>query len=156
MEDKKTKIILTGGHGATTALATIEEIIRRGKKTEIYWVGVKKAMEGSKVPSLESVMKTKSQVTFKPIIAGRLQRKFTLWTIPSLLRIPFGFVHALYILLSIKPSVILSFGGYAAFPLVFWGRLLGKPIIIHEQTSKVGRSNKLSSIVLVVLHLLIP
>ena len=145
MKGKTKKIVLTGGHGATTALATIEEIIRREEGAEIYWIGVKKAMEGKNVASLGSSISSNKQVTFKPIIAGRIQRKFTLWTIPSLIRIPFGFFHALYLLISIKPKVILSFGGYAAFPLVFWGKLFGIPVVIHEQTVKVGRANKLSS-----------
>ncbi len=139
------RILLTGGHAATTALATIEEIVRRGKDTQIYWVGPKRAMEGKKAPSLESTIFPKVGVEFKPIITGRLQRKFSIWTIPSLLRIPFGFIHALILLIKIKPRVILSFGGYAAFPVVFGGWLLRIPIIIHEQTSTIGRANRLSS-----------
>lgn len=140
------KLVLTGGHAATTALSTIEEILRRESNVKIYWIGSKKAMEGSSVPSLESTIFPKSGVEFKPIISGRLQRRFSIWTIPSLLKIPFGFIHAFLILFKIKPNLILSFGGSAAFPVVFAGWILRIPVVIHEQTTAVGRGNKISAV----------
>jgi UDP-N-acetylglucosamine--N-acetylmuramyl-(pentapeptide) pyrophosphoryl-undecaprenol N-acetylglucosamine transferase len=140
------KIILTGGHAATTALAVIEELIRRKEKFswEIYWVGTKYAIEGKKTPTLEFDIFPKKGVVFKPIVAGRLQRRFTLWTIPSLLKIPFGFFHALFVVVSIRPKVILSFGGFAAFPVVLAGWILRVPVLLHEQTATAGRANLLS------------
>lgn len=140
------KILLTGGHAATTALATTEELLRRKDKSwDIYWVGAKYAVEGDRVPTLESKYLPEAGVGFHPIVTGRLQRRFTIWTIPSLLKIPFGFFHALYLILKIKPDIILSFGGFAAFPVVFIGWLLRIPVILHEQTIAVGRANKASS-----------
>ena len=143
------RIVLTGGHAATTALAVTEELIRRsGQKYiwDIFWIGTKRALEGKKVLSIESVILPRAGVKFHPIITGRIQRKFTLWTIPSLLQIPFGFIHALFIIKKIKPHIILSFGGFASFPTVVIGWLLKIPIIMHEQTSVYGRANKLASI----------
>ncbi len=143
----KQKIILTGGHAATTALAVVEELIRRKEKFswEIYWVGTKYAIEGKNTPTLESDIFPKRGVIFKPIVAGRLQRRFTLWTIPSLVKIPFGFFHALFTVISIKPQVILSFGGFAAFPVVLAGWFLRIPVLLHEQTAASGRTNLLSA-----------
>jgi UDP-N-acetylglucosamine--N-acetylmuramyl-(pentapeptide) pyrophosphoryl-undecaprenol N-acetylglucosamine transferase len=65
--------------------------------------------------------------------------------LPSLVKIPFGFIHAIFLLLKIRPKVILSFGGFASFPVVVIGFCLRIPIVIHEQTSAVGRANKLSA-----------
>ena len=45
----KNKIVLTGGHAATTALATVEELIR-DEKWDIYWIGSGKALEGKELP----------------------------------------------------------------------------------------------------------
>lgn len=146
MSKKESNIIMTGGHAATTALATIEEIIRRKSNVKIYWIGSRRAMEGKRVPSLESSIFPKSGVEFKPIITGRLQRKFSIWTISSLLRIPFGFIHALVLLIKIKPKLVVSFGGFAAFPVVVGSWILRMPVVIHEQTTAAGRGNKLSSI----------
>ena len=143
----KTNIILTGGHAATTAIAVIEELLRRGPKDHwsIYWVGAKTAVEGKNMPTLESEVFPKMGVAFMPIVAGRLQRRFSLYTIPSLLKVPFGFIHALYLIVKIKPKLILSFGGFAAFPMVVVGRILGVPVIVHEQTIVAGRANRASA-----------
>lgn len=144
----KINIILTGGHAATTAIAVIEELIRRGAKDRwsIYWVGARGAVEGKSMPTLESEILPKMGVTFAPIVAGRVQRRFSFYTIPSLLKIPFGFIHALFLILKIKPKLILSFGGFAAFPMVVIGRILGVPVILHEQTIAAGRVNRASAL----------
>jgi len=142
----KVPIVLTGGHAATTAIATIEEMLRRKKEIwDIYWIGIKYAIEGKKVPTLEFQAFPDMGITFKPIIAGRLQRRFSLWTIPAIAKIPFGFFHSLYLLLRIKPKLILSFGSFAAFPVVFVGWMLRIPVIVHEQTTVAGRANKFSA-----------
>ena len=128
-------MVFTGGHAATTAVAVVEEIKDEGKEWKLYWIGVKNAIEGKKVITLESEVLPRLGVKFIPITTGRLQRKFTFYTIPSLLKIPVGFVQSFYYLLKIKPKAVLSFGGFASFPVVFNSRLLGIPVIVHEQTS---------------------
>lgn len=143
-DKEKNKIVLTGGHAATTALATAEELIRRGS-WDIYWIGAKTAIEGKDIPTLESEIFPKIGIRSYKIISGRIQRKLTFWTLPSLVKIPFGFVHAIFLLFKIRPRIILSFGGFASFPVVVVGYCLRIPIIIHEQTAAVGRANKLSA-----------
>jgi len=110
----------------------------------LIWIGSKKAIEGGRTLSLESQIFDKVGVKSYSIISGRLQRKFTLWTIPSLIKIPIGFINALLLLLKTKPQVVVSFGGYAAFPVVFSAWLLRIPVILHEQTTTIGLANKLS------------
>ena len=145
---KKIRIVLTCGHAGTTALATIEELLRRTDKFEweIYWIGPDKALEGSRIPSLESKVFPKLGVFFHPIIAGRLQRNFTIWTIPSLMKVPIAFFHAVYHIFKIKPKVILSFGGYASLPIVIIGFLYRIPIVVHEQTAAAGLANRMSAL----------
>jgi UDP-N-acetylglucosamine--N-acetylmuramyl-(pentapeptide) pyrophosphoryl-undecaprenol N-acetylglucosamine transferase len=142
----KRRIVLTGGHAGTTAIATIE-VLKKSKTYawEIYWIGSTKSLEGKDIPTLESKELPKLNVKCYSIIAGRIQRRFTFWTIPSLLRIPFGFLDSLRLLSKIRPDVILSFGGFAAFPVVVVGWLLGMPVIVHEQTAVTGLANKYSS-----------
>jgi len=145
---KITRIVLTGGHAATTAVSLIEELHRQASKNmvlDIYWIGVQTSIEGRKIPTLEKQVFPKLGVNFRPIIAGRLQRRLSPWTIPALAKIPVGFIMAFWELIKIKPKVILSFGGYAAFPVVIAGYLLRIPIIIHEQTVAAGRANKYSA-----------
>jgi len=141
----KNKLVLTGGHAATTAVAVVEEIRDRGYDWKLYWIGVKNAIEGKKVVTLESEVLPRLGVKFLALTTGRLQRKFTLYTIPSYLKIPVGFVQSLYYLVKTKPKAVLSFGGFASFPVVFNAKLLGIPVIIHEQTSAAGRANLAAS-----------
>ena len=144
----KKRIVLTGGHAATTALSVVEELNLRkddGMYWEIYWIGAKSAVEGAQVPTLDAAVFPKMGVSFHPIFTGRLQRRLSLWTVPSILKIPVGFFHALALLIKIRPRIILSFGGFAAFPVVLSGWLLRIPIIIHEQTSSAGLANRMSA-----------
>lgn len=142
------KILLTGGHAGTTAIAVVEELVRRGKKgvfNEIYWIGPKSAIEGKNVPTIEQSALQNMGVLYHQINAGRVQLKFTRWTIPSILKIPASFIYSYKLLKQIKPDLILSFGGYAAFPVSIIGRLMGIPLVLHEQTIVVGRSSKIIS-----------
>ena len=143
---KKHKILLTGGHAGTTALAVIEEIILQSKNHnhDIYWIGVKHAIEGKRTETLEHKLFSKLNVSYKTIRSGRFQRRWSIHTIPSLVKIPFGFLQAFYFVATIRPSVTISFGGFAALPVVFWSWVFQIPVIIHEQTVAAGLANKLS------------
>lgn len=135
------KILLTGGHAGSTAYSLIQTIKTKDASMEIVFVGASKAIEGKKIATLENNYFPKIGVRFIPIVMGRIQRKFTFWTIPSLIKIPFSFLHALFIIYKEKPDVVVSFGGFSAFPVVVMAKICGKPVIIHEQTFSAGRSN---------------
>jgi len=141
------RILLTGGHAATTGIAVIEEIRKteKLKDSKIYWLGAQTAMEGSKISTLESRVFPRIGVQFIPIIAGKIQTKFTRHTIPSILKIPVGFIQAFWYLVKIRPNVVLSFGGYSSFPVVFWSWVFRIPVILHEQTVAAGRASISSS-----------
>lgn len=139
------KILITGGHAAIFALATIEEIQKRDKEIKISWVGAKSAIEGQKVIPIEQRIFPLLDVKCYEIRAGKIQTKFTKHTLLSLFKIPLGFWDTFFVLQKTKPDVILSFGGFAAFPVVLLGFLKNIPIYVHEQTTTVGLSNKVSS-----------
>lgn len=144
---KKVRVLLTSGHAAATAYAVIEELkSRKNIVWEIYFIGASKAIEGKKISTLEFMTLPKLGVTSYPLFTGRIQRRFSFWTIPSLIKIPFGLIHALFLVFKIKPEITLSFGGYAAFPVVLASWLSGVPVVVHEQTVAAGRANRLSSI----------
>ena len=137
------KILVTGAH-FTPALAVIEEL-KKTYNADILYVGRNTTMEGDNTLSVESQILPKLGVKFISLTTGRLQRDFSLYTIISLLKIPFGLTQSFIIILFYKPDVILSFGGYVAVPVVFVGWLFSIPIIIHEQTLVSGLANKISS-----------
>lgn len=144
---KKNNIVLTGGHAATTAVATIEAIKKNPKLKdfEIIWIGSSVAREGSKFQTLESKIMPSMGVKTLSINAGKLQTKFTPHTITSFLKIPIGFIQSFFLLNKIKPKVVLSFGGYASFPVVVWAWVFRIPVILHEQTVAAGRATLAST-----------
>lgn len=138
------KILLTGAH-FTPAVAVVEEF-KKIDGVEIVYVGRGTTLEGDQTQSVESKIIPALGIKYIPITTGRLQREFTPYTILSLLKIPVGFIQALVIILSEKPDVILSFGGYVAVPLVFVGWLFSIPVIVHEQTLVSGLANQISAL----------
>ncbi len=145
MKMNKTVVAITGGH--STGIALIEEITKRHPLWNIVYLGRKSSLEGNKAPSFESVQLAKNKlVSFVPITTGRLQRRFTISTIPSLLKIPIGFIQSLIVLAKSKPDITISFGGYISTPVVISSWLLNIPVITHEQTSSMGLANKINSL----------
>src|SRR5437660_1498144 len=104
-----TKVLVTGAH-FTPAQAVIEQLTsesanKRVSGPEIVYVGRKTTMEGDKTLSVESQVLPKLGVKFRTITTGRLRRYMSWQTIASLLKIPVGFIQALFILIQEKPAV---------------------------------------------------
>jgi UDP-N-acetylglucosamine--N-acetylmuramyl-(pentapeptide) pyrophosphoryl-undecaprenol N-acetylglucosamine transferase len=138
------KMVITGGV-LTPALALIDEL-KKENLWEIFYFGRKTSTEGTKVLSAEAKIIPSLGVNFIAFNPGRLQRQFSRYTIPSLLRVPFGFFKAFWNLFKIRPQIIVSLGGYVSVPIVIAGWLLRIPIITHEQTVVFGLSSKINAV----------
>ncbi len=142
---KQQKIFITGGH-LTPALAVVDEIIRQKLPWEILFIGRTYALEGSSDTSKEYEEIQKRHILFLPLVAGRISRVFTFWSLVSWVKIPFGFLQAFWYVVLYRPDFILTFGGYIAFPVALAGWICHIPIITHEQTMRMGLANKMISI----------
>lgn len=123
----------TGGH-IFPAIAIANEIKGRYPDCEILFVGALGKMEMEKVP----------QAGYKIIglpIAG-IQRKFSL----SNLLIPFKLLKSILmarkIIRTFKPERVVGVGGYASAALVYAASAFKIPILIQEQNSYAGLTNK--------------
>lgn len=77
--------------------------------------------------------------------------------IKALLLLPLRLCHAvfqaLFLLKKIKPSVVIAFGGFVSGPGSIAAKLLGIPLIIHEQNARAGLTNRyLSKIATITLQ----
>lgn len=137
------KIIITGTH-LTPALAVIEEL-KKNSSVDLTYIGRSSTMEGDKTKSVESQLMENLGIKFIPITSGRLQRTLSSDAIISLLKIPIGFLQAIYYIFREKPDVVLSFGGYVSVPVTVASWLFSSRIIIHEQTLIPGIANTINS-----------
>ena len=135
------KILIIGGH-LSPALSVIDSI---PKDWEVLFVGRKHVFEDEKSLSLEYKTINDLKIPFEEISTGRLQRKFSKNTIPSLLKLPSGFLKAFTILKKFKPDVVLGFGGYLQVPIILASFFLKIPVVLHEQTLESGFANKICS-----------
>ena len=58
-------------------------------------------------------------------------------------RLGLGLAQALALLRRRRPAAVAAFGGYAAVPVGIAARLLGIPLLVHEQNAVLGRANRL-------------
>jgi UDP-N-acetylglucosamine--N-acetylmuramyl-(pentapeptide) pyrophosphoryl-undecaprenol N-acetylglucosamine transferase len=122
----------TGGH-IFPALAVADKLRSQGWR--VTWLGAPHSMEADLVPRHGYQM---AWVRFSGVRGKGLLR---------LLRLPFDLLVALWqsaaAILRHRPDVVLGMGGYITFPGGMMAALLRRPLLIHEQNSIAGMSNKL-------------
>ncbi|CAH1207202.1 N-acetylglucosaminyl transferase [Candidatus Nitrotoga sp. BS] len=121
----------TGGH-IFPALAVADYLHSKGWR--IIWLGAPRSMEAELVPKHGYEM---ASVRFSGLRGKGLLRKLIL---------PFNLLLALWqsgvALLRHRPDVVLGMGGYITFPGGIMAALMRRPLLIHEQNSIAGLSNK--------------
>lgn len=133
------KLLITGGH-LTPALAMIDWIRLQRPETELVFVGRLESRVGMK--ALEAREVAKRQVPFIAFQAPKFAL-VSFWHWPQkLFALLLATIRALHIVLVQQPTVILTFGGYLAVPVVIAGWLVRIPIVTHEQTRTVGLANR--------------
>ncbi|MHB1084947.1 MAG: undecaprenyldiphospho-muramoylpentapeptide beta-N-acetylglucosaminyltransferase [Thiobacillus sp.] len=121
----------TGGH-VYPALAVADALRTRG--WNVFWLGTKNGLEARVVPvaGIDMVW-----VSMGGLRGKGLLRKLLL---PLMLLVAFG--QSLRAILLRRPDVVLGMGGYTAFPGGMIASLLNKPLVIHEQNSVGGLTNR--------------
>lgn len=82
---------------------------------------------------------------FKPILAGKLRRYFSLLTILDIFKISIGFFQSLWYVFWFMPDVVFAKGGYASLPGALVVKLYFIPLFVHESDSTPGLANRILS-----------
>lgn len=136
IQDSKSRTILimaggTGGH-VFPALAVADCLKARGWK--VAWLGARAGMEARLVPEKGYEM---AWVRF----AGMRGKGALRWA-----ALPFMLLLAMWqsaaAIFRLRPDVVLGMGGFTAFPGGLMASLLAKPLVIHEQNSVAGLTNR--------------
>lgn len=70
-------------------------------------------------------------------------KKSPLFLAKAAIKIAFGILQSLYFFLRFKPKYIVTFGGYATFPMLVVAIITKTKIILHEQNSHLGKVNRI-------------
>ncbi len=124
----------TGGH-IFPALAVARDLEARGWK--VVWLGAEGGMETRLVPQHGFQIET---IPMRGMRGNGLRRWLSL---PFMLAS--AFAGAARVLFRHRPDVAVGFGGYTGFPGGVMARLCLKPLVIHEQNSVAGLTNRLLS-----------
>lgn len=131
----KTIMIMAGGTGGHVfpALAVADELKQRG--FEIHWLGTAAGIEADLVP--------KSGYPLHCIKVTGLRGKGKL----ALFAAPWKIIKAIYqamrFMRIVRPSAVLGLGGFATGPGGVAAKILGIPLLIHEQNAFPGMTNRL-------------
>lgn len=132
------KIILsgggTGGH-LFPALAIADELKHRFPEADILFIGADNRMEMERVPAAGY------QVIGLPV--SGFNRKNPLKNVQVIARLVKSLRLAKKIIRDFKPDIAIGVGGYASGPTLWMASSLNIPVLIQEQNSYAGITNKL-------------
>ena len=126
----------TGGH-VFPGIAVAEELVRLRPQCEVVFIGGRQGLEATAVP--EAGFRIRFLLT-----RGFPRQRWWRWPESALVN-AIGFLQALFIVLAENPQVVLGTGGYVSGPVSFAARLLGRPLLLQEQNSYPGLTNRLLS-----------
>jgi UDP-N-acetylglucosamine--N-acetylmuramyl-(pentapeptide) pyrophosphoryl-undecaprenol N-acetylglucosamine transferase len=124
----------TGGH-VYPAIAIADAIKNENADSEILFIGTKDHMEWKAVP--------KAGYKIKSVWISGFHRRLTLKNMLFPLKLVTSIVQSFGIVSSFKPQVMVSCGGYAAGPVGWVAGKRGVKVVIQEQNSFPGVTNRM-------------
>ena len=122
----------TGGH-FFPAISIGKELQNRGYG--VYVLTDKRCKKYIRSLSTDS-----KELKFKIITCDYFKKSF-LQNIIAFFRITFGIFESLTLIVKHRPKAVIGFGGYPSVPTLYAAKMLGIPIILHEQNSFFGKAN---------------
>ena len=130
----KSVVVMAGGTGGHVfpALAVAEAL--RAKGIRIHWLGTRAGIEAELVPARGL------DITYLDVSGVRGQGMARLLLAPF--KIMRAVISAMRTLRAVQADCVIGLGGYVTGPGGVAARLLGKPLIIHEQNAVAGFTNR--------------
>ncbi len=126
----------TGGH-VFPAIAIADALKQIDPSTDILFVGAKGKLEMEKVP--------KAGYPIKGLKISGFQRKLTFKNFINLFNLVGSLWKSFWIVRNFKPDVVVGVGGFASGPTLEMAYRQGIPVLVQEQNSYAGLTNKLLS-----------
>lgn len=122
----------TGGH-VFPALAVANELRRRA--IDVVWLGTRRGLEARLVPA--------AGITIDWIDVSGVRGKGLYAKVLAALGLMRALTQAARAVMRRRPAVVLGMGGFASGPGGIAAWLLRKPLVIHEQNSVAGLTNRI-------------
>ncbi len=121
----------TGGH-VFPALAVAEQLQAQG--WPVVWLGTRLGLEARVVPP--------TGIPVYWIRVKGLRGKGVLRVLTAPFMLVWALLQVVVVLLKVRPAAVLGMGGYTTGPGGLMAWLLRRPLIIHEQNSVAGMTNR--------------
>jgi UDP-N-acetylglucosamine--N-acetylmuramyl-(pentapeptide) pyrophosphoryl-undecaprenol N-acetylglucosamine transferase len=126
----------TGGH-VFPGLAIAAVLVQRG--WAIVWLGTPAGMEHKLVGKAGYPIEVVQ-------MSGVRSKGMVAWALLPLVLLR-AFWQSLRVIRRVRPDVVISMGGYIAFPGGMMGVLCGKPLVVHEPGAHAGLTNRVLALI---------
>lgn len=138
-KDHKIRIVLSGGGtgGSVAPLLGIVDELNQLYTTSLslLWIGTSQGIERTMVANYK--------LEYRPILAAKWRRYFSLRNITDLFNLIVGFIQSLVILLIYRPQLIITAGSFISVPVAVAAKMIKIPVLVHQQDVRPGLANKL-------------
>ncbi|MFF1918007.1 glycosyltransferase [Streptomyces sp. NPDC058239] len=133
----------TGGHTypALTAIRALQDrLAAEGRQLDALWIGTPDGLEARVAPA--------EGIAFSTVATGKIRRSSNPLKMVSpanvrdMARVPLGVAQARKVVADFRPDVVLATGGYVAVPAGLAARMCRRPLVLHEQTVRLGLANR--------------
>ncbi len=135
MNRRRPMLIMAGGTGGHVfpALAVANELQAQG--WQVHWLGTQVGLEAKVIPP--------TGIPVHWISVKGLRGKGVLRKLGAPLMLLWALLQAGVVILKLRPAAVLGMGGFVTGPGGLMAWLLRRPLIIHEQNSIAGLTNRL-------------
>lgn len=124
----------TGGH-LYPGIALARAIMKNDPDIQVTFIGTQRGIESKVLP--------REGLPLKTIFSGGLLGKKGMSRLISWCKLPIGMMQSLAYLMFNRPRLVVGVGGYVSGPAVLSAWMLRIPVLIHEQNSIPGVTNRL-------------
>ena len=132
--DNVTVLVMAAGTGGHVFPALSIAEVLASHSINVEWLGTRHGMENELLAGTDFKL---HQISVKGLRGSSLSRKLMA---PFML---FGaFMQSMVVIRRAKPNCILGMGGFVCGPAGIAAKLMGKPLLVHEQNAVAGLTNK--------------
>jgi UDP-N-acetylglucosamine--N-acetylmuramyl-(pentapeptide) pyrophosphoryl-undecaprenol N-acetylglucosamine transferase len=129
-----TVLIMAGGTGGHVFPALAVAKVLEARSCRVVWLGTRRGIEARLVPA--------AGIDMEWVRVAGLRGKGAVSWLQAPLRLAQALGDSLRAVRRTRPDVVLGLGGFVSGPGGLAARLLGRPLVIHEQNAVAGFTNR--------------